>query len=79
MKRQGFYSLCSSEHDEEGACLQFMIDPLTFIWVYTISEHKINFSGEVGQTAGSCLLQRVPVGRCNTTETSSTSCYVPPH
>lgn len=45
-----------SEHDEGGACLLFMIDPLTFIWVYIISEHKINFSGEVGQ-----IKQLVPV------------------
>lgn len=43
-------------HDEVGACLQFMINPLTFIWVYIISEHKINFSGEVGQ-----IKQLVPV------------------
>lgn len=43
-------------HDEGGACLRLTIDPLTFNWVYVISEHKINFSGEVGQ-----IKQLVPV------------------
>lgn len=45
-----------SGHDEEGTRLQFMMYPLTFIWAYIISEHKINFSGEVGQ-----IKQLVPV------------------
>lgn len=43
-------------HDERGARLQLTIDPLTFNWAYIISEHKINFSGEVGQ-----IKQLVPV------------------
>ncbi len=56
-----------SGHDEEGTRLQFMMYPLTFIWAYIISEHKINFSGEVGQ-----IKQLVPVFFSRSLRTAAT-------
>lgn len=68
-----FNSLCRFEGKCEGdlgfgwevcACLQPMIDPLAFIWAYTIPEHKIKLlTGEVGRPAGSYLAPPAPCGR----------------